>query len=940
MVRHSPLIGRSVERDGLAEALTRCHCGSGGLVVVSGDAGVGKTRLVAETLSSWDGRILRGAATTGTGAYAPIVEALRHAVDQFGIGVLHPHATMLLPELGVSHRAADPASLVAAVRSTFRDIARHTPTVVVLEDLHWAHAATVDMLPALSTSLEGTPLLLIATYRDDELPRAHPIRGMRSELRRAGRLIEFPLAPLDRAETADLLREFLGSTPSDDLVKAVHERSEGLPFFVEELAETLVETHSLRDDALPDSILDAVLVRTASLREHHEAAVELVAVLGVRVDLPTLADLVAPEDVDQLLDSNLLTERDGSTAVFRHALVRDALYRAIPWARRRDLHRKVAEHLTARGAAPETIAEHWIAAHDHDRARPMLLAAAKRYCAVHAYRDAAALGRRALAIWPEGADPDGKLTALENLADCAEMCGEFAAAISTWTELAAARTAHGDVIGAAEAHRRIANAADMLGDWAATRTAREAAAEAFAVAGDQAAVATERLALAEQLESAGQLTGALDHVVVATTAAEAAGRTDLKAIALTLQGSIRAARGEVERGVELARSGLAIALAEHPETAGRGHYDLAVALLCAADYAAAADAFESGIELCRTHGVEDMEQACVACMAVAVRLLGDWDRALTIARQVLDDDRAPELVRMVAQEETGLITVLRGDRRGVRTRLRQAADFGRSSGVFGIEVGATWGVAVAADLDDDAAGTRRTVSGLLERCQDVEDWVFALPALRWAVTFLALQGDHGELASCHRMIAAATTRNSTPKMLSVLAHAGGELALAEGDARQAAAQLGRAVELLGGVTAPFEQALSQLRWGTALAKADDRTAAADRVTTAYRIARQLGAKPLARDCATELAAMGERVDRRLGRLAARALEPAGLTRREKEVLRLLAGGRTNRQIAQELFLSTRTVDMHVRNLLTKLDCSTRTAAAHRAAELGLLAATS
>ncbi|MGH3737867.1 MAG: helix-turn-helix domain-containing protein, partial [Micromonosporaceae bacterium] len=96
--------------------------------------------------------------------------------------------------------------------------------------------------------------------------------------------------------------------------------------------------------------------------------------------------------------------------------------------------------------------------------------------------------------------------------------------------------------------------------------------------------------------------------------------------------------------------------------------------------------------------------------------------------------------------------------------------------------------------------------------------------------------------------------------------------------------------------------------------------------------------PLARDCAAELAGMGEPVDRRLGRLAARALDPAGLTRREREVLRLLALGRTNRKIAQELYLSPRTVDMHVRNVLTKLDCSSRTAAAGRAAELGLVEA--
>lgn len=948
MGQQPSLVGRSVECAGLAAALARCRRGEGGVLLVSGDAGAGKTRLVTEALAGWAGCLLRGTATTGTGAYAPIVDVLREAVDRFGADLLHPHARILLPELGEPGPAADAPELVAAVRRTLRDVARQTPTVVVLEDLHWAQAATADMLPALAVSLAAEPLLLIATYRGEELPRTHPVRAMRSELRRAGRLVEVPLRPLGDADTTDLLTGCLGATPSPGLARAVREKSGGLPFYIEELAGALTETTSLRTDGvlamakgtelpLPDSVLDAVLLRTAGLRRRCETAVELAAVLGVRVDLPTLAGLVDATDVDLLIDAGLLTEQTADTAVFRHALARDALYRAIPWARRRAHHRLVAEHLTGHDAAPEAIAEHWLAAHEPERARPLLLAAANRHCTVHAYRDAAAFGRRALAIWPEDTDPDGRIGALQRLADCAEMCGEYDAAAATWGQVAEARQARGEVAAAAAAHRRIANAAGMLGDWAGARAAREAAVDAFAMAGDSAAAATERLALAEQLESAGHLNEALEIVVAAGKDADAANRVDLEALALALQGSIRAAMGETERGVAMARSGLRLALAErHPETAGRGYYDLAVALIRAADYGASADAFESGIELCRTHGIDDTQQACVACMAVAVRLLGDWDQALAIAHRVLDDTRTPELLRMVAEEERGLITVLRGDWRGVTNRLRQAADFGRTNGVFGIEVGATWGVAVAADLADDRAGARRTVSVLLDRCHEVEDWVFALPALRWVATFLATHGAHDDLARCHRMIAAATTRNSSPKMLSTLAHAGGELALADGDAELSAAQFGRAVELLGGITAPFEHALSQLRWGTALAGCDERTAAVDTVTTAYRTARQLGAKPLARSCASELAGMGESVDRRLGRLAARTLEPAGLTRREREVVRLLADGRTNRQIAQELFLSTRTVDMHVRNLLTKLDSSTRTAAARRATELGLL----
>lgn len=923
--------------------------GEGGLVLISGDAGAGKSRLVADVLSGWPGCVLSGTATSGDSAYAPVVAVLRAVADAYGEDALPHPARVLLPELAIPWRDVDRGALVAAIHAVLRDVARRQPTVVVLEDLHWANAATAELVPGLAAALADEALLLVMTYRAEELPRMHPLRAMRAELRRIGRFPEYALGPLTAEQTRELLVGILGAEVTPELAAAVHDRAGGVPFFVEELAGALAESRTPDEQGgyglaadnrlpLPESVVDAVLVRTTALRRTAGEAVDLAAVCGVRVDLPTLADLAGPAEVDRLLEAGLLREEDDGTAVFRHALVRDALYRAIPWARRRDLHRRIADRLTARAGPPELIAEHWIAAQEPDLARPLLLATADRYCAMHAYRDAAIAGRRALAIWPHGVDTQGRITALERLANCAELCGDLDSAVAVWTEVADLHLAAGELASAAAAHGRVANAVGLSGDWSRSAAAREAAAEAYAAAGQTGDAAAERLALAEQLASAAHHTRALDHAVTAGEEAERAGRTDLRAQALAVQGSIRASLGDGTRGVELARLGLELAVTEQlNEAAGVSHYELANALIHAAHYAASAEAYESASDLCRAHQLTGLAQACVACMSVAVRFLGDWDRALAVAGEVLGDQGASEVVRMVAQEETGLITALRGESRRVRGLLRPAADFGRRTGVFGIEVGATWGMAVAAGLrgEEDAAG--RIVTTLLERCEDKEDWVFALPALRWAGTFLAVRGDLDGLARCHRLLAAAATRNSSAKVLSTLAHAGGELALLDGDAARASAHFGLAVERLRGITAPYEQAVSQLRWGVALAAAGERTRAVDALAGAYHTARGLGAKPLARECSAELAAMGEQVDRRLGRLAARSLEPGGLTRREREVLRLIAHGRTNRQIAQELYLSPRTVDMHVRNLLAKLDCSSRVAAAGRAAELGLVA---
>ena len=951
----SALVGRDDERARIEDAVARCRSGTGGVILVSGEAGVGKTRLVAEALADWHGRRLSAMAVRGAEAYALLAEVLR-GQDAAGRG---------------EHRGSWRADPVSAVPDRLCRIAQTQPTVVVLEDLHLADSATIAVLPAVAASAAAAPLLVLGIYRTDGLPRTHPLRDLRIELRRAGRLVDIALRPLSLLQTGQLLGSLLSAPPSPGLIAAVHARTDGLPFFIEELTEALLQQDRFQERGgvlelpegdglplpLPESVTDAVLSRTAELRREHGAVVEWAVTLGPQVDLPTLATLAGPAEVDSLIDAGLLVEVDagpgpnlgegsggglglgvvGGVAIFRHALVRDALHRSIPWARRRRLHHIVATLLESRGEPPAVVAEHWIAAHEPSRARPLLVAAAQQHCAVHAYRDAAALARRVLALWPEGEDPDGRATAMEQFAACAELSGDPETAAVTWTDLGHRHAAASQTERAGRAHARAANAAELSGDLVRAASARLAAADALTRAGALPAAAEQRLALGGQLRSAGRLTEALEQATAATELAERGDRPDVLAHALGLQGAVRAALGE-RRGVELARAGLELALsAGVTGVAPEAQYALAEALEYTADYAAAVSAYESAYELCRAEGLGDFASICFVCMSPASRLMGRWDCSLTICREVLADPGATALAHRVADEESGLITALRGDHRRARVPLRRAAEFGRSSGIFGLEVGAIWGLAVVHDLVENEAEARATVARLLELCGSAEECHYALPALRWAASFLAERDDVPGVAACHRIVAASAVRSGSAKVLSALAHVGAELASAEGQAASARRQFGRSVDLLAGMTAPFDRAFTQLRRGLA-SVAEDRETAISALTDGYRCARSLGAKPLASRCATALAGMGESVDHRLGRLAARAIDPSGLTGREQEVLRRLAEGRTNRQIAAELFLSTRTVDMHVRNVFTKLGCSSRAAAARRAAERGLLPA--
>lgn len=226
---------------------------------------------------------------------------------------------------------------------------------------------------------------------------------------------------------------------------------------------------------------------------------------------------------------------------------------------------------------------------------------------------------------------------------------------------------------------------------------------------------------------------------------------------------------------------------------------------------------------------------------------------------------------------------------------------------------------------------------LLERWEASEDRHFAISPLRWAVTALTERGDGTGARACADALARIAADSGQPEALSGLSHALGEMAMLEGDWSRAHEHFAQAGRLLHGLGELFERMESARRAAAALLAGGRRDEAIDELLVAYRLARRLRVRPSIQRLATDLAELGERVDRRLRRLQAAQLASSQLTRRELEVLRRLVAGETNREIAADLTVSVRTVDMHVRNILSKLDCRTRTDAARRAGELGLLA---
>jgi DNA-binding NarL/FixJ family response regulator len=948
------LIGREREQTQLQAWLTEALAGRGSLVLLGGEAGVGKTTLVQRSLADSGLQILEGFAVQGgTSPFGPVVEALRSYLRAGGEplleGPLAAHLAMLLPELGMAAPAADRATLFEAIRQALAVIAARCPTALFLDDLQWADDATPELLGALARSVDSHPLLLLGAFRSDELPRGHAIRRLRSELRRAGRLRQLTVEPLDAEASATLLEQTLG-TVAPSLRRAVYDRTDGVPFFVRELGSALAASGRLvpgpsglelsagEDVPLPDSVRDAVLLRAAGLTDDAREAVATAAVAGQTID-PELIMGVAEvsEWPDELLRRGIVIETDSGIMAFSHALVRDAFYGEIPWSRRVSLHRAVAERLQAQGAAPVFIAEHWVLGRRPEQAREALLAAAEASGAVHAYRDAERATRRALELWPEAYQESGRLDVLERLAGYAELAGDVAEAIPTWREVADGRRREGDLARVGTAHHRLAAALELQGRWQEALASREQAAVAFTAAGLPGEAAAERLVSAAHLRSAGSFRAALSLLEIAGEQARQAGRVDLQARILGQEGNVRARMGEGRSAVELVRTGLAMAL-EHGLTgpAADIYQRLADALEHAGDYSAAKETYDEAFSFCATNALEPTAQLCLACLTAVLRQSGDWDRAVTLCRQVIASSDATLHARAVATGILGSILGLRGQAKRARPLLHEALTLARRIELAAMELLATWGLAIVDQVD----GTTESAAGhcwsILERWKQTEDRHYVISPLRWATTFFAESGDAAGARSCAAALAQVAEDAGHNEAMSALSHALGETAFLDGAAEQAAGHFSRALVLLHGVDAPIDRTESERRAAAALIMLDRREEAIEHLISAHRTLRRLGARPLLERVNANLAELGERAERRLSRRSLAQATNGSLSRREIEVVRLVAMGHTSREIARELFLSPRTVESHVSSILLKLDCRSRADAARRASELGLL----
>ncbi|WP_407317358.1 AAA family ATPase [Isoptericola halotolerans] len=940
----SPLVGRADQLVTLRGTLAAARQGSGGTVLLSGEAGIGKTRLVTELLATAppDVLVTRGqCAGSGSGPvpYAGVEGVLRDVVAVLGradaLAAAGPAADALgviMPGLVDVRRDIDGGRGPDVLTELLTTLAGERPVLVVLEDLHWSDDVTRAVLSRLARAAATTSLCLVATYRSDDVDRRHPLRTTVGELDRSRLVTRVEVPRLDAGQVAALVRSVLDGAGTDALdangLADLVERSEGVPFYVEELASCV-------DESMPASLRDVLLLRYSQLSAPAQEFCRLVAAAGARAthdvleavlgeEELTAAEPAAREAVDALV---LVADPDGYR--FRHALMREAIDDELLPTERRRLHTAYAEALAARPATVPRLAEiadHWLRARVLDRA----LSSAVRAALVAGY-DAAtstsvALGERALDLWDVVPDAEAVtgtthhellLRVADAQKDATRLDRALALARQSYAEWPA-----DDPGGRAGTLGVVALHTLRTGDPSGLALLNEA----IASAPDDAATLAPLLRMqARTAMIGGRHEEAIRTADAGIEAARAVDDSASHAALLNARALASIATGDL---------GAIESLEESRRVAGDDWSGLSRYFANASDtrlklgrFAEARRIAQEGADRARARGAGRVSFAMLeGNVTEALIGLGRWDEAdawYEHATTVVE----PSTYAVYLAERWTWLTLWRGRTEAAQAMARRHRAVWLRHERVEMQVRSRVRGTLA-----ELALARDDVADALDLVAPVTDperlhGAYALPVLAVAARALARTRDAGGATDVVPFRAALDAVAFWPTHPVWAAVFDAEL----GDGPWSA------VAAFG----PDDGAPAHLRpyalWrdGQARLAAGDKSAARRSLVAAVDAGRAIGAGFVTDRAAALLADAGltdrGRSQRSGAAVTASAGAPAaridGLTGRERQVLDLVADGLTNGQVAERLFISRKTASVHVSAILRKLGVSSRTEAA-------------
>jgi DNA-binding CsgD family transcriptional regulator/tetratricopeptide (TPR) repeat protein len=948
------LVGRD-ELLALADRrLRQASGGRGHMLLLSGEAGIGKTRLLASigTRAERAGFVVaraaayRGDVETSGGVLLDLASDLRR----------HVEPTMAAVGAALASRLRDPVAaegdphrqrrlLVQDLVDCLSGLESGPRLLVALEDLQWVDALSLEVFGHLAARLPRRACLVVGAYRSDELFAGTPMREWRTRLVSQRLAEEVRLPRLTAAQTAALTGHLLGRPAPSDVVATIHHRTDGIPLHIEELLAAAGDETSAADADLavgmvgvPESLADAVLARARALEPATRDIAAASAVIGRSFDFDLLTAIVQDavetvETVDRCLRTLrstylIQTGESADSFDFRHALIRDALYADIPLPHRRELHRRVAVVAAHRGYRDAFVSAHFELAGLAPEAYRHAMAAAREAASVSAHREAMQLYQRALRNLSRERSAAEHAGLLAELATEAAAIDENAQAADAFAMARQVWVTAGDLLSAAAVVPAQVAVAHLLGEGLHARVRRLEKAMADIEGLPDAGPVMARLLSA--VAAAYLVNDGLDEAIMYGERSRALSRLtgDDEAglnTAATL-GSVLLFAGQTESGWTLLEGAITRSVELYLETEAARAYRLAGSSGSAlVEYDRAEHWLVRGLAYADTAQLWNHRNYMAAHLAHVRWARGEWASAQQTAERALADGRGGITTRNTALYVLGYLALGRGELVEATGLLREALELGESMAELQRISPPLWGLAEAALRQGDLSSAISLCERGFDASHRVGDSAYLFPYLVTGMRAHLGCGDHEAAQDWLARSEKGLARRAIPGTLPAVDHASGLLQLATGNRRAAADSLRRA-----GAGWQSRQRFWEGSWAALdLVRAVEPTGPADesaRLVAATRSAAERAGAAL-------LVAAADELPRPTAPSAARPQPWHPLTAREYSVANLVSTGKTNREIADELYLSPKTVSAHVEHILSKLGAGRRTEIAAWAARV-------
>jgi DNA-binding CsgD family transcriptional regulator/tetratricopeptide (TPR) repeat protein len=940
VIQSPVLVGRDAFLTLMESRLADAAAGAGRVLFVAGEAGIGKTRLL--------GSITRRAQASSFGIAR--AAAFPGDVQSLG-GLLLDLASDLLsaPEPVLADLGQSITSRIRAIPADTGD-AHHRrrllvqdladllvtavpgiPVLIILEDLHWADELSLDVLGHLAGRIANRPMLIAGAYRSDELYPSLPLRDLRARLlaQRLAEEVRLPRLGLD--QTATMTSATLGRPVPAQLVAAIHARTDGIPLHVEEFLAAIDESSltsrpgaAVAAAAVPDTLSDAVLSRARHLSAPTRTVASAAAVIGRSFDFDLLTAVTdaGPDEVAGALRELqeayfVLPGADAVTFDFRHALIRDTLYADTGLPLRRRLHERVAAAAAERGYRGAFISAHFEQAGCPVPAYEYAVAAAREASAVSAHGEALELCRRAVRNLP------AQLPALDQAGVFAALGDEAAATDDNRGAAEAYQSAHeltsaaGEVRAAAALVPRMVGVAHLLGAGLDTRvgTLQLALDSLDAVAGAD----RERARLHSALAAAYLVDDRLDEAIVhgerGRAESQRIGDNEAALNAATTLGSVLVFAGRMDEGWQLLEEAIADAGQTCQEAeAARGYRMVGSSASELTEYDRAERWLTEGVRYAENAELWNHRHYMASHLAHVQWATGQWDAAAQTAEGALADGRGGITTRITAQYVLGYLAMGRGDWDAAGRLLAEALAAGERMAELQRLSPPLWGLAEAARCQGDYDTALTRCERGYQASAEVMDAACLFPYLITGVRAYLARGDVAAAEEWSGRVGSVLATRAIPGTLPAIGHGQGLILLARGDISAAHQAVESARDAWRARRRFWEGTWAVRDLAVIATKARRRGEAALLLDETRATAAAAGATTLVDDA--------ERLTRAWG--PGRQVDPwHPLSEREFEVAELVAAGLTNRQIAQRLVVSPKTISAHITHILTKLGAGRR-----------------